>query len=317
MCGCLSMFKKLLGTFDSRRSYKCLIYFNNMQEELLLALKEHLSKRGYQALVPTPYVSQRYADSNFSSLDSNPEGTVTYIDGGNQSIYTTASFTLQFVRLFAVTYEGMDRVSEQKKEFYILVSKGSKCKVQWFDSSGPLEVNADSIESAVDMIRRYKELEFASEFENPVLDGNLYEDHELFIPLITPELSALSKTNQLVSDQGTSVVTDLLAMTDLKMWFYDLAKSTHTMYICKLHARANYCFKIETAKPELIYLLASHSRDPTFLGYPYGLVYADKMARVTDEEMRYVRIRILSSISESSITQHLNTQNAHMILDNL
>ena len=287
-----------------------------MQEELLNALKEHLSKRGYEAIVKSPYTTQRYDVSKFKDIELG-SGKVTYIDGGNQSIYTTASFTLQFVRIFAVTYEGMKRVAEKKKEFYILVSKANPCIVQWFDESGPEEIDADSIESAVDMLRRYKELEFANEFENPVLDGNLYEDHEMFIPLITPKLSALSKTNQLVSDQGTSVVTDLLALTSLTSWSYPLGFSVHTLYVTKLHARSNYCFKVETSNPQLIPLLAAHSKDPTFLGYPYGLVYADKMARVTDEEMRYVRIRLLSKISESSITQHLNTQNAHIILDNL
>ena len=65
--------------------------------------------------------------------------------------------------------------------------------------------------------------------------------------------------------------------------------------------------------------LKQNSKDPVFLGYPYGLIEADKFARISNNEAEYLRMTFVAKACKSfdKIKQHLNALNAHSILDNI
>ncbi len=66
-------------------------------------------------------------------------------------------------------------------------------------------------------------------------------------------------------------------------------------------------------------ILAEASKDPVFIGYPYGLIEADKLARVSNEEAEFLKVRLISKAGKerSKIIGYMKTVDAHSILDNI
>ncbi len=71
----------------------------------------------------------------------------------------------------------------------------------------------------------------------------------------------------------------------------------------RLHARSQYTFRIEILKGQeahkdrIMGALAANSSDISFPGYPYGLVDADRNARVSEDELDSLRTLLLSEIA--------------------
>ena len=97
------------------------------------------------------------------------------------------------------------------------------------------------------------------------------------------------------------------------------------MIIARLHEISDYAFVIDIHKdckdkiPEICSSLAYNSKDPVFLGYPYGLVEADQFARCQEYEKKFLQTRFLQSSRENfaQIRRFINTNNAHDVLDSI
>jgi hypothetical protein len=144
-------------------------------------------------------------------------------------------------------------------------------------------------------------------------------------------ITALSKSSHLFTDSGNSLIAVLDHVAPFNRWYYhplvNIENENHEadMYIVKLHETSNYIFKLEIFKKinydtdALLTLLSLNSRDPVFLGYPYGLIEADKFARVPNKEKEYLKMQVATRGGKSwkTISNYLNTVNAHDILDNI
>lgn len=138
-------------------------------------------------------------------------------------------------------------------------------------------------------------------------------------------LVGLAKSCSLYASTGyplIAAVKYLARKNDLKRWYYHpIAKNDHPdhkgeMYIVKYHPSSKYAFRTEFYREqshpieEILGHLAFQASDPVFLGYPYGLVDADKKARVTDEEIEH-----LKNIGENKMSiafkDKTNSMNAH------
>ena len=66
-------------------------------------------------------------------------------------------------------------------------------------------------------------------------------------------------------------------------------------------------------------MIAFNAKDPVFLGYPYGLIEADKFARCQENEKDYLKTRFIQKTTKDykKIKQILNTNKAHDLLDNI
>ena len=95
------------------------------------------------------------------------------------------------------------------------------------------------------------------------------------------------------------------------------------VFIVKLNKSGKYCFQFETNKKEKIAetleQLAKNCSDAVFPGYPYGLILADKFARVSNKEKEYLLTIFQAKAGKTwgKIKQYLNTKNAHSVLDNI
>jgi len=241
---------------------------------------------------------------------------------------------LQLCRIAHVTYEDNKLVDSSREEFFVLVETvqdlgdigfkistfGKDIDLPVIASSDPFLTSKDRRVSAsrvVDIVRRLSEIRKAKELSGKVvLDGNLQAEHPLIRKELVDSLYALSKTCEIFTDAGDALTVALEKMSPFETFaYYPLAEGLQ-MSMVKLHSKSKYVFKVEGGI-DIIPMLASHAKDPVFLGYPYGLVQADKLARVTHEEKRYLQLRFKHNLSEENLTQHLNTVNAHDVLDTI
>ncbi len=141
----------------------------------------------------------------------------------------------------------------------------------------------------------------------------------------------IAKTSSLMTTKNYPLIASVQAIArerGKKMWYYHpIAKNSHPdhkgdMYIAKYHPSSDYAFRtefyrdVEVNREEVLSHLAFQAKDPIFLGYPYGLVDADKKARVTDEEVEYLKSMGKNQM-ENSFKDKINTTNAHDRLSNI
>ena len=155
--------------------------------------------------------------------------------------------------------------------------------------------------------------------------------------------TGLSKTSSLFTTTGyplLSSINELAESTPLKdgSWYYHpIVKITHSdhpaeMFAVKLHDITEYVFRFEILRDQfqdmsskevesVIGALAVNARDIGFPGYPYGLVEADRLARVTSHERNSQEVQFMSASASAGIwdalLRHVKCVDAHSILNKL
>lgn len=126
--------------------------------------------------------------------------------------------------------------------------------------------------------------------------------------------SGVSKTSHLYTTSGFPLVAAISRLArDAKVtppWYYEnivsITDPAHKadLNFAKLNASSGYVFRVEVLKGQeagkqrVMSALAANSRDISFPGYPYGLVDADKSARVSYDETDAIRLLLFSEISK-------------------
>lgn len=205
-----------------------------------------------------------------------------------------------------------------------------------------------SCNTMIDIARRFAELELAidtvKELETGdmvVLDGNLkafYKGEEEILQRLYQEaenkgvlITALAKTNNTLTEKGDTFVSVLAKNADKQEWYYYPAMEPKSpnhnadIYFVKLHRSSSYVFCLDVEKGKLpdiskvIGVLAYYSRDASFPGYPYGLIKADSLARVTENQKDILMTRFYAAEPElfESLRPYMNSINAHSVLDNM
>lgn len=157
------------------------------------------------------------------------------------------------------------------------------------------------------------------------------------------KLLGLSKTSTLFTSTGYSLFAAISELSGSSAcadssWFYhpivDINQPDHKaeMYAVRLHPNSDYVFRLEMLKPQaekltleekskIFGMIAFNSSDATFPGYPYGLLDADRFARVDFNERENQRIQFLSCASKEKILPRLirclKSTDAHDVLNDL
>ncbi len=166
-------------------------------------------------------------------------------------------------------------------------------------------------------------------------------------------LSGISKSSQMQTNQFRNLNDTVNYNADKNRSFLfgpfsqynDEFGTKINISIIKLHPKADYSFRFDyfsgyninqnnlnrmdsaslleqlslhlpqSIKNKVIELL-NVSREPSFLGYPYGLIFADRIARVSYEETNFIKTKFKSFLSKEE-RQLFTKQNAHSFLDNM
>ncbi|HLD43097.1 MAG TPA: hypothetical protein VJB08_03880 [Candidatus Nanoarchaeia archaeon] len=250
------------------------------------------------------------ASSGIQPIKATPSRSdLCFIDGGNAEILSSAAFSLHLIRTASVLWREK-RVSTSISDFFALV-RGDTASI--YPLQGACSFPSEIPFTSIDALRREAELACAlrNKPQTTIIDGSLDAatgiDHGRILELNDPGLIAVSKTSGKIP-----AAKDLLSCGSA--CYSSLGNHS---YLVKFHPKAKYLFRVDTLHPETLSLILSHCSDPAFLGYPYGLIVADQQARIPNAEasLLQMKIRVLLGKDESSLQFHLNSKNAHTILD--
>ncbi|MBI4145830.1 hypothetical protein HY489_00665 [Candidatus Woesearchaeota archaeon] len=127
----------------------------------------------------------------------------------------------------------------------------------------------------------------------------------------------VSKTSTLCTDSGNSALVAVQRLAPSGRWGFYAGGSVGFV---KLHPSSRYVFRCDVLQHDRERLdaafgsLAANSRDPAFLGYPFGLVDADKFAQVTKEESASLRVRF-AVLSKNAFVAAQHAVDAHDVLN--
>lgn len=207
-----------------------------------------------------------------------------------------------------------------------------------YDSSLKVGNERAPITRVASLARRFAELALAQQIsadhsadhsaDYVVLDGTLegtFTGEDKYLQQLPSAIAALAKTSSLFTTSGNNPIVLLNKLAPFGCWHYfvDNAKDgqgtpTHQTYFVKLHPQSKHVFRLEgntEVLPALLPILVEQSQDAVFLGYPYGLILADKLARVSNEERNALRMNFLLRKENKEIVEYLHSTNAHEILD--
>jgi len=214
-----------------------------------------------------------------------------------------------------------------------------------FDHTLMLGINRAEISSVANAIRRFAELKIAKIVSDGkiadviVLDGNLQStltNENTYLSQLYEScsknnvvLSALSKTTSLFTDNGNLLSVVLGSIIIFPLWFYhpivEINNINHKaeMFFVKFHNKSKHIFRFEIFNEqrkkgeEIVNILAGNCIDPIFIGYPYGLVEADRIARISNNEKESLKTMFLIRLKNKNIEKYLSSVNAHEILDRI
>jgi len=184
-----------------------------------------------------------------------------------------------------------------------------------------------------DVARSFAEWEYAGFVCNELAEGDIFvRDGTLHAPYTNQAKYAeeaydvarkrgilfcgVSKTSHLYTTTGMSLVAAigrLARKNGIKApgYYHNLVEITDPNHkadlnFARFHARSQHTFRVEILKGQeehkdkIMSALAANSADISFPGYPYGLVDADKNARVSGDELDALRMLLFSEIAKGS-----------------
>ncbi|MFC1752595.1 DNA double-strand break repair nuclease NurA [Thermoproteota archaeon] len=280
---------------------------------------------GNQEVLKTPHVSLQFIRLYYTIYQNNKR-----IDNKKTEFYALVKLK---------TDQSKEQIA-QVRIFGSDIIPSTEFNLKEFDS----EVNLSKIGSLVRRLAEIKTAELACDNTDIiVLDGTLFaptKAEQEYINTLRSSASqnnvlitALSKTSHLVTDSGQAVASAVARIKpEAGCWYYHpLAEIKDPrycaeLYLAMLDPKAAHIFLIELQKSdhptnaaELFSILRMNSTDPVFRGYPYGLIEADRFARVSDKEKGQLRMILMAKAGESwkPILEAENPLNAHSVLDNI
>lgn len=245
------------------------------------------------------------------------------------------------------------------EEFKDLLPEESDLSFNSFDRTVTIGTQRADISRVASIARRFAEWKYAShvveeELEKGdviVMDGTLqtgftneYKYSNVLYNAARDKgviVTGLSKTSSLFTDTGLSLLGAVRKLAEdnnmHSAWRFPVAEAMTTdheaiIFVIKLHPRAERVFRYEIYREQFLELsedevneilsqLMKNSQDVSFPGYPYGLVDADRFARVRDDEVEGYQILLLSEISKqgkwSKFARHIRAVDAHSVLNML
>ncbi|MFW5866006.1 MAG: hypothetical protein ACOCU6_02845 [Nanoarchaeota archaeon] len=329
---------------------------NSFYNDFLRLKRATIKSQGKFIFRSKDYISHKKEDLTFSPLQDTTTDIVGFIDGGQQILFESPSFLIGMVRVAVSLWRGSKRYAMKVKEFIVFLQaeeKGytSKCydmqgmPVQPFKTMDINTINhldADDGESAISMLRRFSELLMAADIAGQVdvicIDGSLRcfsgTENHIMNQLLKQAakrgviVSGLQKSTSMMAD-NSSTIQSLEPSYNAGAWITSPLCINNTMmhpaniHIIKLHKDAAHRFVIDIARgydqvKTGVSLLATSS-DPLFIGYPYGMIDVDRLARIEDsrKEQSRLDIRKLLAGSNEFLDREILSKNAHEILDSM
>ncbi len=248
---------------------------------------------------------------------SRNDARITFIDGGCATIFQSPSALVQLVRVAAVECEGSKRISSEITEAVCLITKEDGMHVEWSNGWQDLILTGTTLEQAAEIARRVAERSQAEGKGLVCFDGDLHSQHQ-YESQVTSRLErhfGIAKTSTKLTDQGRSVTGALIRAGPEGPWIVPLSGKNA---VVKLHPKSRRAFVLESSGIGVAEAAAVviGQNDAAFVGYPYGLVEADRLARVTTQEQMALK-EILRTRLRGKGDSEAAALDAHDVLDSI
>ncbi len=313
----------------------------------------------YALMSKAEYALHPIEREKWKELAAGESSEIAFVDGGNSLIIQTPTAELHKIRAAAVVMKGKRLAWLKRWEGLLLakakVEDGKPSyEASFLESSFPAlgdlkfpeAANSDNpLGKAAEICRKLYEIAIAKEALNGlkgvrkfmVLDGTL----ETFGEREKKELKSLqdaaaannvvlgsvAKTCSLLADNGESLISAAEEIGNGEGYIVVAEGKSErhkaTIAIARLNKSSGHLFRVEAASlselSELAAALREQSNDLAFPGYPYGLVMADRLARVTnaDTEMAQAKVRATAKGEMKSMLKNEKALDAHRILDSM
>lgn len=273
---------------------------------------------------------------------------ISFIDGGQGIMMSTPGNAIAIVKIALVEYNKLEIEKSTIFSCYIIAKAdgesfsfdietiqdqiGMDYKEITHKFKTPIVHDGRQIsaEESIGKLRRLLEIKTASAVTKSeslvVLDGHL-ESESVIEEKMLAELkskvliSGLTKKTNMLTTTGNSVQT---IFGKNEGYFVTKTKEFILAFV-RLHPKSQFVFKYEIAeKPgidfgKIIGTLSAHSKDPIFPGYPYGLIKADQLARVSNQEKEYQRNLLIGKLGNKweILRNKIDAPDAHKVLDTI
>lgn len=305
----------------------------------------------------TAYRLREITAAGWMPIGEAKTGKIAFVDGGNSSIVKTPAAELQRIRTAAVVTSGKKLIEVTQKEGYLLAKLQPDSSGRLHFSAklndSTLEISNSDVEGVsngneltkfCEAARRIAEIKAAESIVKKldsgfaVLDGTLeaFSEKEkkalegLFAAAAARKaiVGAVAKTCSLLADSGEPLIEAAERASSGREGCILVAEGTSERHnaavaVARLNASSNYLFRIEAATAEdlhkLMAALKAQSNDLAFPGYPYGLIMADRFARISDNDtdVTKAKIRATANGETRNLLQSEKALDAHRILDRM
>ncbi len=265
--------------------------------------------------------------------------TVAFVDGGNAEIIRAPHLSVHFIRTYAAVYNGMQRMARQLREAFVIIHlKPNKDSFVYKVELIGADLNIPEIDfqdsnlcagehvtpqAIADVVRHCLEWQLLDlqETDCVVRDGALDDcPQDKFRTAKESRIMqiGLSKTTTALTDTGVSAPFYLSQAGPEGSWVYaPTEQNPVSIGFARLHAKSKRVFRLDVKNgtlPEAAGILAPYCADASFVGYPYGLVDADLMAAVKQQEAQYLRQLFLAKCGK--MIEHIEqAADAHDVLN--
>lgn len=285
-------------------------------------------------------------------------GKIAFVDGGNSQIIKTPAAELQRIRTAAVITSAKKLTEVAQKEGYLLAklqpdSSGklhfnakltdSTLEISNSDVEG-INIGGNELAKFCEAARRLAEIKAAESAVKKldggfaVLDGTLEafaeSEKEALEGLFAAAddrnitIGAVAKTCSLMADSGEPLIEAAERISSGKEGYILVAEGISERHnaavaVARLNSSASHLFRAEARSAndvgKLLAALKNQSNDVAFPGYPYGLIMADRFARISDNDtdVTKAKIRATADGETRKLLQSEKALDAHSILDRM
>lgn len=306
----------------------------------------------------TAYRLHEVTAAGWTPIGEAKEVKIAFVDGGNSQIIKTPAAELQRIRTAAVVTGGKKLIEVAQKEGYLLAKlqpdNSGKLHFNANLTDSTLEIRNSDVEGGssgnneltkfCEAARRIAEIKAAERAVKnldggfAVLDGTLeaFSENEkkalekLFASAAGKNVTigSVAKTCSIMADNGEPLIEAAERASRGKEGYALVAEGTNERHnaavaVARLNSSANHLFRVEARNAsdlgKLLAALRDQSNDATFPGYPYGLIMADRFARVSDNDAEVTKSKIAAT-ANAEIKELLRQEkalDAHSILDRM
>lgn len=275
--------------------------------------------------------------------DETTKKSFFFIDGGNQHLISDDNFCIDYIKICSIKNNKLYKTRKfytistlNKKDNKIIynISTENKTSIHINAIENNLRIDSKTI---LDKARKFFEVNHAINISNNnkdsiiVLDGIDLNKNNILLKKLKESIKknknillSLTKNCNIIDDNTNLLAPIINKITDHKTWIYKYKNNDNiSTNIIKLHKNSNFYFKLQffnnnTNIDPILSKLKEFSKDPVFLGYPYPLIKADEIARVSNHEKNIQKNKLISKIKNNQeLIKQIKISNAHEILDNI